>query len=59
MRPRPRAAVAWGDERFGEFHTACIIHPENLPSIRVAEKCGYRKSEIAKFKGQSTIVFVR
>ena len=54
-----RAAVAWGDERFGGGHTACIIHPENVSSIRVAEKCGYRKSGIAMYKGQPTIVFVR
>jgi RimJ/RimL family protein N-acetyltransferase len=53
------AAVAWGDECFGGAHTACIIHPENLPSIRVAEKCGYRKSGSATYKGQPTIVFVR
>jgi RimJ/RimL family protein N-acetyltransferase len=54
-----RAAIAWGDERFGASRTACIIHPENFPSIRVAEKCGYRKSQMTTYKGQPTIVFVR
>jgi RimJ/RimL family protein N-acetyltransferase len=34
-----RAAVAWGDAHFGAAPTACIIDPENLASIRVAEKC--------------------
>jgi RimJ/RimL family protein N-acetyltransferase len=54
-----RAAIAWGDEQFGASPTACIIHPENLPSIRVAEKCGYRKVQMTTYKGQPTIVFVR
>jgi RimJ/RimL family protein N-acetyltransferase len=53
-----RAAVAWGDGHFGA-QTACIIHPENLASIRVAEKCGYRKLQLTTYRGQPTIVFVR
>jgi RimJ/RimL family protein N-acetyltransferase len=54
-----REAVAWGDARFGGGATACIIDPENFASIRVAEKCGYRKSHLANYKGHSTLVFVR
>jgi len=54
-----RAAVAWGDAQFGRSRTACIIHPENLASIRVAEKCGYRKLALTTYKGHPTMVFVR
>jgi RimJ/RimL family protein N-acetyltransferase len=54
-----RAAVAWGDARFGAGQTACIIDPENHASIRVAEKCGYRKLQLATYKGQPTLVLVR
>jgi RimJ/RimL family protein N-acetyltransferase len=54
-----RAAVAWGDAHFGAARTACIIHPENLASIHVAEKCGYRKLQLATYKGHPTMVFVR
>jgi RimJ/RimL family protein N-acetyltransferase len=54
-----RAAVAWGDEHFELSPTACIIHPDNLPSIRVAEKCGYREFQRTTYKGQPTIVLVR
>ena len=54
-----RAAVAWADARFGAGPTACIIAPENLASIRVAEKCGYRKLRLASYKGQATMLFVR
>jgi RimJ/RimL family protein N-acetyltransferase len=54
-----RAVVAWGHVRFGPAQTACLIHPENLPSIRVAEKCGYREFQRTTYKGQPTIVFFR
>ena len=54
-----RTAVAWGDDRFGPIQTACIIHPQNLASIRVAEKCGYRESQRAMYKGQPAMLFVR
>jgi RimJ/RimL family protein N-acetyltransferase len=54
-----RAVVAWGDAHFRAARTACIIDPENLPSIRVAEKCGYREFQRTNYKGRPTIVFVR
>ncbi len=53
-----RAAVAWGDERF-QSRTVCIIAPENLASIRVAVKCGYRDPQTATYKGKPTLLFVR
>jgi len=54
-----RAAVAWGDEHFPSARTACIIAPENLASIRVAVKCGYREFALATYKGNPTLMFVR
>ena len=54
-----RAAIAWGDAHFGYVRTACIIAPENGPSIRVAEKCGYREFQRTTYKDQPTIMFVR
>jgi len=54
-----RAAIVWSDAHFGSSRTACIIDPENLPSIRLAEKCGYRECQRTKYKGQPTLVFVR
>jgi RimJ/RimL family protein N-acetyltransferase len=54
-----RAALAWGDRHFEAPQTSCIINPENLPSIRVAEKCGYRELLRTMYKGQQSIVFVR
>ncbi len=54
-----RSAVTWGEQHFGPVRTTCIIAPENLPSIRVAEKCGYRESLRTTYKGQPAVVFVR
>jgi RimJ/RimL family protein N-acetyltransferase len=53
------AALVWGDHHFSVGRTTCIINPENSPSLRVAEKCGYRDLELTFYKGQPTRVFVR
>jgi RimJ/RimL family protein N-acetyltransferase len=54
-----RATLTWGEERFGAARTACLIHPENLQSIRVAEKCGYQEFQRTTYKGQPAIIFAR
>ena len=54
-----RGAIAWGDDRIQTAKTACIISPDNVVSIRVAEKCGYRESARATYNGQPTILFAR
>jgi RimJ/RimL family protein N-acetyltransferase len=54
-----RAATAWGDQRFGSLPTTCIIDPDNVRSIRVAQKCGLTESRRARYQGQPTIVFTR
>jgi RimJ/RimL family protein N-acetyltransferase len=52
-------AITWGEKHFGPVRTACIISPDNLPSIRLAEKCGYREFQRTTYKGQPTIMFIR
>lgn len=54
-----RAAVAWGDMHFGPANTVCIIAPENGPSLRVAEKCGYKEIDRTTYKGEPTVLFQR
>ena len=54
-----RAAIAWGDARFGDQGTCCIIHRENARSIRVAEKCGFTESARTTYRNEPTIVFTR
>lgn len=53
------AALAWGDRRFGERRTVCMINPENAASIRVATKAGYAEYARTEFKGAPTILFER
>ena len=54
-----RAALAWTDGRFTDPRTICLIHPENLPSLRVAEKCGFREWFRASYKGEPALLLHR
>ncbi len=54
-----RAATAWSDESLGAPRSVCIIHPENAPSLHVAEKLGYLEERRAEYKGNPVIVFAR
>ena len=54
-----RAAVAWGDGAFADPRTVCIIDPGNLPSLRVAEKLGYRAILQTVYKGDPTLLLER
>ena len=54
-----RAAIAWGDEAFGKKRTVCIISPENVASMRVAEKCGFREYQRTMYKEHEVILLER
>jgi RimJ/RimL family protein N-acetyltransferase len=54
-----RAVLAWGDAHLAAPHTVCMIAPQNAPSIRVAEKLGYREFARTTFKGDDTLLFQR
>ncbi len=54
-----RAAVTWGEAHFGPVRTVCIIHPDNLESLRVAEKCGYKEFQRTTYKGHATVILNR
>ena len=54
-----RAAVAWGERHFGAVHMACVIHPENTTSLRVADKCGFREFQRTRYKDHDVIIFTR
>lgn len=51
------AALAWADERWDR--TVCLIHPDNAPSLRLAERNGYRRYRDTTFKGEPTVLFQR
>ena len=52
-----RAVLGWGHEHFGPSLVTCLIDPDHKASIHVAEKCGFRKREIAIYKGHSSLIF--
>ena len=52
------ALVAWADSHFNA-ETACIIHHQNLASIRVAEKNGYRAKQFIKYRGEEVMMYTR
>lgn len=54
-----RGFVSWGDFRFAGARTACLVHRDNLASIRVAEKTGYREWTRTTYNGQPTVVLAR
>ncbi len=54
-----QAALAWGDAQWGSRPTVCIVAPDNLASIHVARKCGYRERERGSYRGEPTIIFER
>ena len=53
------AVLGWGREHFGAAPVACMIHPDNRASMRVAEKCGFRQREIGMYKGNAALIFER
>lgn len=54
-----KAVLDWTDQEYKWKKTVCIINPDNLPSIRVSEKCGYQKVGPAQFNGQPVLLFER
>lgn len=54
-----RAALAWTDAHRPEPRTVCMISPENTPSVKLAERVGYRPYAHAGYKGASVTLFER
>ncbi|HTT97734.1 MAG TPA: GNAT family N-acetyltransferase [Rhizomicrobium sp.] len=54
-----KAIIAWGEKHFGKVRMVCIIDPENIPSLRVAERCGFRQVALSTYKGDPTVLLER
>ena len=54
-----KAMIGWGEARYPDQRVTCIISPENAPSIRVAEKLGFREFARADYNGSTVAVFER
>lgn len=53
------AQIAWGEAHFKRRDFVCMIAPENAPSIRLAERVGYREYARSTYKGAPTVLFRR
>lgn len=53
------AALAWADEHLRAAVIPAIIHPDNAPSIRLAERNGFVIGETAAYRGEPTLVLRR
>jgi RimJ/RimL family protein N-acetyltransferase len=55
-----RAAIAWGGARFGAgFRVKCLIEEGNAPSVRVAQKVGFREFARTNYKGSKVVLYER
>ncbi len=54
-----RAVVAWGDAHLTSRTTVCIVNPENLASVRIAEKAAYRGLHRTVYNERPTVIFSR
>ena len=54
-----RAILTWGETRFGNDRTVCLIDPENIASLRLAERLGFKEESRTAFRGKPTIVLGR
>jgi RimJ/RimL family protein N-acetyltransferase len=52
-----RAVLAWGTTHFAGRRMVCGIASENLASIRVAEKCGFKAIGPSTYRGQDGMVY--
>jgi RimJ/RimL family protein N-acetyltransferase len=53
------AAAAWGDAHLDAPRTACIIDPDNAPSLRVAARLGFRETRRTLYREAPTVVLHR
>ena len=54
-----RAALAWGEQRLGKIRFACIIAPQNAPSLNVAAKTGFKEFARTIYKGEPAVMLYR
>jgi RimJ/RimL family protein N-acetyltransferase len=54
-----RAALDWGAANLPANRTVCLIHPDNLKSIRVADKCGFKEYCRTSYKNAPVRMFKR
>jgi RimJ/RimL family protein N-acetyltransferase len=54
-----RAVLAWNEEKFPGARVVCMIDPNNAPSLRVADKCGFKEFARTTYKESAVVLFER
>lgn len=54
-----RAALAWGRESLGPMRVIALTSEDNVASMRVAEKCGFREFRRGLSAGRARVFFER
>ena len=50
------AAMAWGLEKFGDARMVAIVDPAYKPTLRVAEKCGFKEWVLTTYKDEPCMI---
>ena len=53
------AALAWADEALGRVPVWAIVAPENLPSLKLADRLGFERLADSVYNGEPTAVLRR
>jgi len=54
-----KAALLWGDVNLPSGRTACMVSPDNIASLQVARKCGYKEFARTTYTDSEVILFQR
>lgn len=54
-----RAGLSWYAGRFGHERIVCLIHPDNAPSLRLADRCGFEEYARTTYKDQPGVLLAR
>ena len=54
-----QAVLNWATDLFLSDEVACIVHPDNATSLRVAQKCGFTESHSIIYRDSPAIVLTR
>ena len=58
-REAVEGALAWADRAWGTRNTVCFIQDGNLPSLRLAQKVGFRETGRSTYHGKPVILLAR
>jgi RimJ/RimL family protein N-acetyltransferase len=58
-REAVEAGLAWGEAKWGPVRTVCMISPENAPSLKLADRVGFREFAQTTYHDAPTVLLER